>query len=138
MNDDCLRHIFRYLLFIDRVRIQRVCKRWKIISSELIETKIDLALFKIFQFVPIVYRIKIERVSKRWRDISKATYFKLTKLNYTTLWGLRKRTWHDVPQLSRVDPMTLQRVLLRCGENIDEVDLQISRLGIKRRASPGM
>lgn len=34
LNDDCLIHIFLQLPIIDRVRIERVCKRWKALSQE--------------------------------------------------------------------------------------------------------
>ncbi|XP_072754934.1 putative RNA-binding protein EEED8.10 isoform X1 [Anoplolepis gracilipes] len=34
LNDDCLRHIFLFLPIIDRVRIERVCKRWKDLSQD--------------------------------------------------------------------------------------------------------
>ncbi|OXU20787.1 hypothetical protein TSAR_007287 [Trichomalopsis sarcophagae] len=32
LNDDCLMHIIQYLPIVDRVRIERVCKRWLAIS----------------------------------------------------------------------------------------------------------
>lgn len=32
LNDDCLSHIFSFLPIIDRVRIERVCKRWRDLS----------------------------------------------------------------------------------------------------------
>ncbi|XP_058794483.1 F-box/LRR-repeat protein 7-like [Phymastichus coffea] len=34
LNNDCLRHIINFLPFYDRVRIERVCQRWKMISKE--------------------------------------------------------------------------------------------------------
>ncbi|XP_012168725.1 SCF E3 ubiquitin ligase complex F-box protein pof2 [Bombus terrestris] len=34
LNDDCLIHIFLQLPIIDRIRIERVCKRWKALSQE--------------------------------------------------------------------------------------------------------
>ncbi|XP_029671322.1 uncharacterized protein LOC115240356 isoform X5 [Formica exsecta] len=34
LNDDCLRHIFLFLPIIDRVRIERVCKRWRDLSQD--------------------------------------------------------------------------------------------------------
>ncbi|XP_032667041.1 F-box/LRR-repeat protein 2-like isoform X2 [Odontomachus brunneus] len=34
LNDDCLKHIFKYLPIIDKMRIERVCKRWKILSQD--------------------------------------------------------------------------------------------------------
>ena len=34
LNDDCLLNIFYYLPIRDRIRIERVCKRWKKISKE--------------------------------------------------------------------------------------------------------
>ncbi|KZC11051.1 PREDICTED: uncharacterized protein LOC107189129 [Dufourea novaeangliae] len=34
LNDDCLIHIFLQLPIIDRVRIERVCKRWRALSQE--------------------------------------------------------------------------------------------------------
>ncbi|XP_011500466.1 PREDICTED: F-box/LRR-repeat protein 13-like [Ceratosolen solmsi marchali] len=32
LNNDCIRSIFQYLSIVDRIRIERVCKRWQIIS----------------------------------------------------------------------------------------------------------
>ncbi|XP_008212345.1 F-box/LRR-repeat protein 7-like [Nasonia vitripennis] len=32
LDDDCLLHIFSFLSIIDRVKVQRVCQRWKILS----------------------------------------------------------------------------------------------------------
>lgn len=34
LNDDCLIHIFLYLPIVDRVNIERVCKRWRAVSQE--------------------------------------------------------------------------------------------------------
>nr|XP_031849935.1 F-box/LRR-repeat protein 12-like isoform X4 [Nomia melanderi] len=34
LNDDCLKHIFCQLPVVDRVRIERVCKKWKSLSQE--------------------------------------------------------------------------------------------------------
>ncbi|KAK2587325.1 hypothetical protein KPH14_003042 [Odynerus spinipes] len=34
LNDDCLMHIFLYLPIIDRIVIERVCKRWRAVSQE--------------------------------------------------------------------------------------------------------
>ncbi|XP_050459937.1 F-box/LRR-repeat protein 7-like isoform X2 [Cataglyphis hispanica] len=34
LNDDCLTHIFLFLPIIDRVRIERVCKRWRDLSQD--------------------------------------------------------------------------------------------------------
>ncbi|XP_033216896.1 F-box/LRR-repeat protein 7-like isoform X3 [Belonocnema kinseyi] len=34
LNDDCLMHVFLYLPIIDRVKIERVCKRWRAVSQE--------------------------------------------------------------------------------------------------------
>ncbi|XP_067209749.1 F-box/LRR-repeat protein 2 isoform X1 [Linepithema humile] len=34
LNDDCLRHIFLFLPILDRVRIERVCRRWRILSQD--------------------------------------------------------------------------------------------------------
>ncbi|XP_043524916.1 putative RNA-binding protein EEED8.10 [Frieseomelitta varia] len=34
LNDDCLMHIFSHLPIIDRIRIERVCKRWKALIKE--------------------------------------------------------------------------------------------------------
>ncbi|XP_053988017.1 uncharacterized protein LOC128890357 [Hylaeus anthracinus] len=34
LNDDCLTHIFLQLPIVDRIRIERVCKRWRAISQE--------------------------------------------------------------------------------------------------------
>ncbi|EZA47801.1 Putative RNA-binding protein EEED8.10, partial [Ooceraea biroi] len=34
LNDDCLRHIFLFLPIADRVRIERVCTRWRILSQD--------------------------------------------------------------------------------------------------------
>ncbi|KAK1137913.1 hypothetical protein K0M31_002407 [Melipona bicolor] len=34
LNDDCLMHIFLQLPIVDRIRIERVCKRWKALSQE--------------------------------------------------------------------------------------------------------
>ncbi|XP_043512255.1 uncharacterized protein LOC122529848 [Frieseomelitta varia] len=44
LNDDCLMHIFCYLPIMDRIRLERVCKRWKslIINSWYNTKKLDL------------------------------------------------------------------------------------------------
>ncbi|XP_008217853.1 uncharacterized protein LOC100679040 [Nasonia vitripennis] len=44
LNNDCLMHIFMYLPIADRVRIERVCKRWKAICEEFwrCNKKLDL------------------------------------------------------------------------------------------------
>ncbi|XP_015596386.1 putative RNA-binding protein EEED8.10 [Cephus cinctus] len=34
LNDDCLIHVFLYLPIADRVKIERVCKRWRAVSQE--------------------------------------------------------------------------------------------------------
>ncbi|XP_026667916.1 F-box protein SKIP2-like [Ceratina calcarata] len=34
LNNDCLIHIFLQLPIVDRIRIERVCKRWRILSKE--------------------------------------------------------------------------------------------------------
>ncbi|XP_034187715.1 putative RNA-binding protein EEED8.10 [Osmia lignaria lignaria] len=34
LNDDCLMHIFLQLPIVDRIRIERVCKRWRALSQE--------------------------------------------------------------------------------------------------------
>ncbi|KAI4493506.1 hypothetical protein M0804_001682 [Polistes exclamans] len=34
LNDDCLKHIFLYLPIMDRIAIERVCKRWKDVSKK--------------------------------------------------------------------------------------------------------
>ena len=35
LNDDCLMHIFLQLPIVDRIRIERVCKRWRALSQDL-------------------------------------------------------------------------------------------------------
>ncbi|XP_058794527.1 putative RNA-binding protein EEED8.10 isoform X1 [Phymastichus coffea] len=44
LNDDCLMHIFSFLPIADRVKIERVCKRWKVVSQSSWRTfkKLDL------------------------------------------------------------------------------------------------
>ncbi|XP_043501009.1 F-box protein SKIP2-like [Polistes fuscatus] len=34
LNDDCLMHVFLYLPIMDRIAIERVCKRWKDVSKK--------------------------------------------------------------------------------------------------------
>ncbi|XP_032671828.1 F-box/LRR-repeat protein 16-like [Odontomachus brunneus] len=34
LNDDCLKHIFQFLPIVDKIRIERVCKRWRILSLD--------------------------------------------------------------------------------------------------------
>ncbi|XP_032681292.1 F-box/LRR-repeat protein 2-like isoform X2 [Odontomachus brunneus] len=34
LNDDCLKHIFQFLPIVDKIRIERVCKRWRVLSKD--------------------------------------------------------------------------------------------------------
>ncbi|KAJ8680051.1 hypothetical protein QAD02_015838 [Eretmocerus hayati] len=34
LNDDCLRYIFKWLPIVDRIRLERVCRRWRVVSEE--------------------------------------------------------------------------------------------------------
>ncbi|XP_032681321.1 F-box/LRR-repeat protein 2-like [Odontomachus brunneus] len=34
LNDDCLKHIFQFLPIVDKMRIERVCKRWRVLSKD--------------------------------------------------------------------------------------------------------
>ncbi|XP_033218269.1 F-box protein SKIP2-like [Belonocnema kinseyi] len=45
LNDDCLFHIFQYLSIVDRIKLERVCKRWQAVSLESWRTfkKFDLS-----------------------------------------------------------------------------------------------
>ncbi|XP_032673255.1 F-box/LRR-repeat protein 20-like [Odontomachus brunneus] len=61
LNDDCLIHIFKYLLIADRVRVERVCKRWKVLSQESWRTmkRLDISHFTWDHIwgKPIIYHI---------------------------------------------------------------------------------
>ncbi|XP_033315548.1 F-box/LRR-repeat protein 7-like [Bombus bifarius] len=49
LNDDCLIHIFLQLPIIDRIRIERVCKRWKALSQESWSSvkRLDLSMWSL-------------------------------------------------------------------------------------------
>ncbi|XP_011504616.1 PREDICTED: F-box/LRR-repeat protein 7-like [Ceratosolen solmsi marchali] len=45
LNNDCLMHVFMFLPIIDKIKMERVCRRWRIISQESWRTfkKLDLS-----------------------------------------------------------------------------------------------
>lgn len=52
LNDDCLMHIFQFLPIVDRVQIERVCKRWRTVSLNSWHSCRRLSVASIFQGCP--------------------------------------------------------------------------------------
>lgn len=59
LNDDCLIHIFLQLSIVDRIRIERVCKRWKALSLESWHSvkRLDLS-YSMWGFLPALLKYR--------------------------------------------------------------------------------
>ncbi|XP_074113819.1 uncharacterized protein LOC141536850 isoform X2 [Cotesia typhae] len=68
IDDDSLIHIFLYLPFIDRIRVERVCKRWQAVSERCWHDIKTLDLSKIVRSIKKAKKLKnvsFEKIIKR-------------------------------------------------------------------------
>ncbi|XP_032671227.1 F-box/LRR-repeat protein 7-like isoform X3 [Odontomachus brunneus] len=80
LDDDCLIHIFQFLPIVDKIRIERVCKRWRILSLDSWYTmkKIDTSF--LLEGFPTHHRITEFILKKVMKTLSRNGRF-ITELH---------------------------------------------------------
>ncbi|XP_014209865.1 F-box/LRR-repeat protein 3-like [Copidosoma floridanum] len=98
LNDDCLIHIFSYLPIVDRIVVERVCRRWKVLSKQSWST------FK-----------KLDLMNSTWGfGKPKTRGVELDRVKFNNFAS------------EIIDTPILRKVLLRCGQFLTHIDISLS------------
>ncbi|XP_076749746.1 putative RNA-binding protein EEED8.10 [Xylocopa sonorina] len=122
LNDDCLIHIFLQLPIVDRIRIERVCKRWRALSLESWRSvkKLDLS-FSMWGSLPGSKRREINTGTLRKVLLRCGSY--LTEINLS-----------QTPCLLSPSTLTIVGKLCSNLQRIDLTGLNVSASGISSLA----
>ena len=66
LNDDCLKQVFSWLSFRDKVKCERVCKLWKLIIEEVLTQQLTIKISNCFQgFKSITLFAFLQKVNEK-------------------------------------------------------------------------
>ncbi|XP_076389174.1 putative RNA-binding protein EEED8.10 isoform X2 [Megachile rotundata] len=118
LNDDCLMHIFLQLPIVDRIRIERVCKRWRALSQESWRSvkRLDLS-YLMWGSLPSIKR----------REINTGT---LRKVLLRCGRFLNEISLSQIPRQLNQSTLTIVGKLCPNLQRIDVTDLTVSASGI--------